>query len=120
MKRNRRRIREANLPVIEAIVSDVSDLEYHEQARRLRYLQHLNRIDWSTMSDILRRLNDLDPSHRRQRWSKFNSLRQSEAKEALRMYDEMMIGAWLRIEGHAQPMEMNLNTYDSQQGTVDI
>lgn len=36
------------------------------------------------------------------------------------MYDEMMIGAWLRIEGHAQPMEMNLNTYDSQQGTVDI
>lgn len=120
MKRNRRRVREANLDIIKVIVSDVSALDYHEQVKRLRYLQQLNQVDWAMMSDIIRRLNESDPTNRRSRWSRFNSLRQSESKEALRMYDEMMIGAWLRIEGHAEPMVMNLDFLNMKQGTFDI
>jgi hypothetical protein len=120
MKRNRRRVREANLDIINAIVSDVSPLEYHEQTKRLRYLQQLNQVDWSMLSDIIRRLNDSDPVNRRARWSRFNALRQSESKEALRRYDEMMIGVWLRIEGHAEPMSMNLDILNIKQHHLDI
>ena len=109
-----------NLGIIEAVVSDVSTLEYHEQTRRLRYLQHLNEIDWATMSDIIRRLNQSDPSNRRRRWSKFNSLRQSEAKEGLRLYDEMMIGAWLRLEGHAKHVVMDLNDINDEKPTESM
>lgn len=120
MKRNRRKVRESNHHHIEVIISDSAPLEYHEQAKRLRYVQQLNRLDWATMSDIIRRLNEIDPSNRRRRWSKFNSLRQSEAKEGLRRYDEMMIGAWLRIEGHAQPVVMNLNNSNIKHEHIDI
>lgn len=101
MKRNRRRIRERDESIISAIFDEIKDMKYSEQVIRLRYLQHLNSIEWATMSDIIRRLNQFEPSQRRQRWSKFNSLRQSEVIRALKLYDELMIGAWLRLQGHA-------------------
>jgi len=109
MKKQRRRIREQNAKRIDSIIAQTSHLPYDEQVKVLRLLQHADSIEWVIMSDVIRRLNAQDPANRRRRWSKFNSLRQSEVKEGLRRYDEQLIGAWLRIEGHAPPVIMSIS-----------
>jgi len=103
LKRGRRRIREANEPLIGRWLIAVASLPADAQARTILEQAWPGRkgvpeIEWAIVSDAIRRLNVGSPEYdRRRRWCVVDPLRRYEKRSALKEWESREIGAYLLI-----------------------